>query len=138
MILRNDAQLKLFNGDIGIALVGPEGDLQVCFPSIEDSALQDRERRYAPVRLPLHETAYAMTIHKSQGSELDHVAVVFPNEPSEVITRELLYTGITRAKQSVLLISNEKTLRLAIQTPTQRSSGLLARLSEVSARTESA
>ncbi len=138
MILRNDAQLKLFNGDIGIALVGPEGDLQVCFPSIEDPALQDMERRYAPVRLPLHETAYAMTIHKSQGSELEHVAVVFPNAlPLQLITRELLYTGITRAKQSVLLISNEKTLRLAIQTPTQRSSGLLARVSEVSARTES-
>ena len=97
------------------------------------------ERRYAPVRLPLHETAYAMTIHKSQGSELEHVAVVFPNAlPLQLITRELLYTGITRAKQSVLLISNEKTLRLAIQTPTQRSSGLLARVSEVSARTASA
>jgi len=131
MILRNDPQLKLFNGDVGIALPGPEGELQVCFPVLEDV-----ERRYAPVRLPLHETAYAMTIHKSQGSELDHVAVVFPNVPSPVVTRELLYTGITRAKQSVLLISSEKTLRHAIQTPSQRASGLLARLSEVLASRE--
>jgi exodeoxyribonuclease V alpha subunit len=131
MILRNDPQLQLFNGDIGITLAGPEGELQVCFP-----ALESKERCYAPVRLPLHETAYAMTIHKSQGSELDHVAVVFPIEPSPVVTRELLYTGLTRAKQSVLLISSEKTLRHAIQTPSQRSSGLLGRLSELQASME--
>jgi exodeoxyribonuclease V alpha subunit len=133
MIVRNDLQLNLFNGDIGIALAGPEGELQVCFPSLEDV-----ERRYAPVRLPLHETAYAMTIHKSQGSELDHVAVVFPKEPSQVITRELLYTAITRARQSVLLISSEQTLRYAIQMPTRRGSGLLGRLSEVLVSMESA
>lgn len=132
MIVRNDPQLKLFNGDIGITLVGPDGELQVCFPPLEEV-----ERRYAPVRLPVHETAYAMTIHKSQGSELDHVAVVFPQEPSQVITRELLYTGITRAKQSVLLISSEKSLRQAIQTPTRRSSGLLTRMSEASIFSES-
>jgi exodeoxyribonuclease V alpha subunit len=125
MIVRNDPQLKLFNGDIGITLVGPEGELQVCFPSLED-----KQRRYAPARLPQYESAYAMTIHKSQGSELDHVAVVFPTTLSPVLTRELLYTGITRARQSVLIISSEQSLRQAIQTPSQRSSGLLGRLTK--------
>lgn len=131
MILRNDPQLRLFNGDIGITLVGQRGELQVCFPRMENE-----ERCYAPVRLPMHETAYAMTIHKSQGSELDHVAVVFPKQSPSVITRELLYTGLTRARKTVVLISSEDTLRHAIHSPTRRSSGLLARLTEISARSE--
>ena len=126
MVLRNDPVLNLFNGDIGIALVHPdEGELQICF-LLADGAL----RWVAPVRLPPHETAFAMTIHKSQGSEFGRVALVLPPEPSPVLTRELLYTGVTRARDALLLLASAERLGDAVCAPTVRDTGLLARIAE--------
>ena len=127
LVLNNDHVLRLFNGDIGIALPDAQGELLVHFP---DAAAAGGFRAIAPVRLPRHETAFAMTVHKSQGSEFDAVLVMLPEQRSRVLTRELLYTAITRAKRRVTLVAGETVLEQAIATATVRHSGLLARLDE--------
>jgi exodeoxyribonuclease V alpha subunit len=127
LVLNNDYVLRLFNGDIGIALPDARGELLVHFP---DAATPGGFRAIAPVRLPRHETAFAMTVHKSQGSEFDGVLVMLPEQRSRVLTRELLYTAITRARRRVTLVSGESVLEQAIATATVRHSGLLARLGE--------
>ena len=81
-------------------------------------------RKVPPLRLPEHETVFAMTIHKSQGSEFDKVLLILPGRESPVLTRELLYTGITRAKESVLIWGTEEVVRFAISRATRRTSGL--------------
>ena len=125
IVLANDYVLKLFNGDIGIALPGADGALLVHFP---DANADGGFRAIAPVRLPRHESAFAMTVHKSQGSEFDEVLVVLPETRSRVLTRELLYTAITRARRRVTLAAGAAVLEAAIAAATQRHSGLLARL----------
>lgn len=105
MITRNDYNLGLMNGDIGIALKDSAGKLKVAFPS-DDPLAEVRIRWISPMRLPDVETAFAITVHKSQGSEFNHVALVLPENRSPVITRELLYTGITRAKQNFTLLES--------------------------------
>ncbi|MCR5867195.1 exodeoxyribonuclease V subunit alpha [Aquincola sp. J276] len=127
MVLRNDPLLRLFNGDVGLALPAADGTLLVWFA---EAAAEGGFRPVAPVRLPPHETAYAMTVHKSQGSEFDEVLVVLPARPGRLTSRELLYTAVTRARRRVALSGPEATLTAAIQSPTQRDSGLLARLAE--------
>ena len=127
LVLANDYVLRLFNGDIGIALPGADGELLVHFP---DATAPGGFRAIAPVRLPRHETAFAMTVHKSQGSEFDGVLVMLPQQRSRVLTRELLYTAITRARRGVALVAEQPVLEQAIATPTSRHSGLLARLAE--------
>ncbi|MDF4405462.1 ATP-binding domain-containing protein, partial [Vibrio parahaemolyticus] len=123
MISRNDSPLGLFNGDIGIILPDEEGALRAYFQFPDGSI-----RGVQPNRLPSHETAYVMTVHKSQGSEFTHTAFVLPQLYSPVITRELVYTAITRAKKELSLYSNPKILRRAIETPTKRRSGLTRQL----------
>jgi exodeoxyribonuclease V alpha subunit len=123
MVLRNDYLLKLFNGDIGITLPGPDGALAVHFPDAEGGW-----RRIDPARLPPHQTAYAMTVHKSQGSEFDGVLVLLPEHRSRVLTRELLYTGITRARERVAVSASAGVLAASIAAATHRHSGLVARL----------
>ncbi len=123
MVLRNDPLLQLFNGDIGIALPDAQGELQVHFAAADGS-----HRAVAPVRLPAHETAYAMTVHKAQGSEFDSLLLLLPDARSRVLTRELLYTAVTRARQLVVLASGAPALARAVDTPVQRHAGLLARL----------
>ncbi len=123
MVLRNDYLLKLFNGDIGITLPGPDGALAVHFP--DTGGLW---RRIAPARLPPLETAFAMTVHKSQGSEFDGVLVLLPQHRSRVLTRELLYTGITRARERVAVSASADVLAATIAAATHRHSGLVARL----------
>lgn len=125
MVLANDYALKLFNGDIGIVLPDAQGELQVFFPRSDGGW-----RAIAPVRLPAHDTAFAMTVHKSQGSEFDRVLLVLPEAPSGVLTRELLYTGLTRARRQVDLLAGEPSVRAAVGRPTERHTGLLARLRE--------
>jgi exodeoxyribonuclease V alpha subunit len=125
MVLRNDYVLKLFNGDIGIVMPDDSGALMVFFPE-GDAGF----RAVAPVRLPAHETAFAMTVHKSQGSEFDHVLVLLPADHNPVLTRELVYTAVTRARLRVTLVSGATVLEKAIQTPTRRRSGLPARFQE--------
>ena len=127
LVLHNDYVLRLFNGDIGIALPAADGELLVHFP---DAAAPGGFRAIAPVRLPRHETAFAMTVHKSQGSEFDGVLVMLPEQRSRVLTRELLYTAITRARRRVTLAAGAPVLEQAIETSTARHSGLLSRLAE--------
>jgi exodeoxyribonuclease V alpha subunit len=102
MVTRNDYNLGLMNGDIGIALKDSNNTLRVVFPG-EESGI----RWISPMRLPDVETAFAMTVHKSQGSEFNHVAMVLPETRSLVLTRELVYTGITRAKQNFTLLESQ-------------------------------
>lgn len=123
MISRNDSPLGLFNGDIGIILPDEENALRAYF-QFPDGTI----RGVQPNRLPLHETAYVMTVHKSQGSEFTHTALVLPQVYSPVITRELVYTAITRAKKELSLYGSAKVLRRAIETPTKRRSGLAVQL----------
>lgn len=124
MITRNDYELNLFNGDIGIAMVvpnvglGDQQELRVCF--IADGKV----RQILPARLPEHETAFAMTVHKSQGSEFTDVALVLPESHSPVISRELIYTAITRAKSSFSLYSNRDVLERGVSSRIERASGL--------------
>ena len=131
MVLRNDPLLKLFNGDIGITLPDASGELMVFFADAGGGL-----RAVAPVRLPLHQTAFAMTVHKSQGSEFDAVLVLLPEQRSPVLTRELLYTAVTRARHHVAISASAEVIAQAIDSPTQRSSGLLARLREAAAQAE--
>jgi len=125
MVLRNDYVLKLFNGDIGIVLPDAQGTLMVWFPDPTDGY-----RAIALVRLPEHETAFAMTVHKSQGSEFDAVMVLLPVEPNRVLTRELIYTAVTRARTCMTLVSSANVLEHAIKATTPRHSGLAARLKD--------
>ena len=118
MISRNDSALGLFNGDIGIALDRGQG-LRVWFQMPDGSV-----KSFQPSRLPEHETAWAMTVHKSQGSEFNHAALILPTQLSPVVTRELIYTAITRARQRLSLYTDERVLMQAIATRTERRSGL--------------
>ncbi len=106
MITNNDYTLDLMNGDIGIALKDHTDKLRVVFPA-NDKEHVDGLHWVSPLRLPHVETAYAMTVHKSQGSEFNHVALVLPDTMSRVLTRELIYTGITRAKENFSLIETK-------------------------------
>jgi len=149
MISRNDYELNLFNGDIGIAMMveskvggiaegmadGKKGkkELRVCFATEDTSAnssadpsahAQPNVRQLLPTRLPSHETAFAMTVHKSQGSEFADVALVLPDNHSPVISRELIYTAITRAKKSFSLYSNDEVLAAGVNSQIERASGL--------------
>ncbi|EKT58211.1 exodeoxyribonuclease V subunit alpha [Providencia burhodogranariea] len=126
MISRNDSPLGLFNGDIGIILPDDDDALRAYF-QYPDGTIKGIQ----PNRLPLHETAYAMTVHKSQGSEFTHTALVLPKVYSPVITRELVYTAMTRAKKELSLYCSMKILRRAIETPTKRRSGLAMQLMNV-------
>jgi exodeoxyribonuclease V alpha subunit len=128
MVLRNEPTLGLFNGDIGITLADAgTGELRVWFP---DAGAPGGQRAIAAARLPAHETAFAMSVHKSQGSEFDTVMVLLPAQPSRVLTRELLYTAVTRARSAVWLAAGADRVAEAVATPTQRYSGLRARLRE--------
>ena len=120
MIARNERSLGLFNGDIGIALAGKEG-LRVWFPMPDGTV-----KSVQPGRLPQHETAWAMTVHKSQGSEFEHAALVLPNQFVPLMTRELVYTAITRAKKHLSVYADKQVLKRAIMTATERRSGLMA------------
>ena len=130
MVLRNDHVLKLFNGDIGISLPDEQGELMVYFADAAGGL-----RAVAPVRLPVHQTAFAMTVHKSQGSEFDEVLVLLPAQRSRVVSRELLYTAVTRARHRVSICASAEVLSAAIQSPTRRQAGLLDRLREAGLET---
>jgi len=118
MVTRNDYHLKLMNGDVGLCLPTAQG-LRVAFA--QGAAL----RWVLPSRLDAVETVFVMTVHKSQGSEFDHVALVLPDKMVPVLSRELLYTGITRAKQRLtLVVPQAGVLRQAVAAKILRSGGL--------------
>ncbi|MBW2285843.1 MAG: exodeoxyribonuclease V subunit alpha [Deltaproteobacteria bacterium] len=121
MVTQNDYDLGVFNGDTGIILEDPERDhdLRAFFPSPEGGL-----KKIHPIRLPEHETVYAMTVHKSQGSEFDRVLLILPDRDSPVLSRELIYTAITRAREHVEVWGTEGVFRAAVGRRTERTSGL--------------
>lgn len=120
MVTENDYSLRLFNGDIGIVLPEPaSGTLKAFFAGSDG-----RVRGLLPARLPRHETVFAMTVHKSQGSEFARILMVLPDRENPVLTRELVYTGVTRASESVELWLNEPVFRAAVARRVERASGL--------------
>jgi exodeoxyribonuclease V alpha subunit len=125
MITSNDYNIGLFNGDVGLILPDPESgnELRAYFPSGTGTM-----RKVLPLRLPEHERAFAMTIHKSQGSEFDRVLMILPDRDAPLLTRELIYTGITRAKQSVELLGTAELFQAAVKRRIVRRSGLRERL----------
>ncbi|GLU32534.1 AAA family ATPase [Trinickia caryophylli] len=123
MVARNDYAIGLFNGDIGIALPDARGVLRVYFRTAEGGM-----RAVSPAALPPHDTAFALTVHKSQGSEFDEAALVLPASASRVLSRELVYTAVTRARRAVRIVGTRRVLAEAIATPTRRDSGLAARM----------
>lgn len=111
MITENDYRQQLFNGDIGLSLADADGQLRVWFPEPKGGF-----RAFAPVRLPAHETAWAMTIHKSQGSEFERVLLVMPEDAdAKILGRELLYTAITRARSQIHLMGKEAVILAAVR-----------------------
>lgn len=125
MIMRNDYNLQLYNGDVGIALHegGAGGPLKLFFPA-QDGTM----RSVSPARLPEHETVYAMTIHKAQGSEFGRVLMILPPELSRVMSRELIYTGITRAREQVEIWGAEEVFVRSVERRLARASALQQRL----------
>jgi exodeoxyribonuclease V alpha subunit len=123
LVTRNDYALRVFNGDVGVALPDAAGNLLVHFPVAEGGT-----RSIAPSRLADCETAFAMTVHKAQGSEFDRADLVLPAYDSRVLTRELIYTALTRSRSALTVWGPEEILRAAINRPTARVSGLGERL----------
>ncbi|WP_313024060.1 exodeoxyribonuclease V subunit alpha [Pseudomonas lopnurensis] len=121
MVRQNDYALGLFNGDIGLCLQTGQG-LRVFFEG------DDGFRGFAPARLPSHDSAFAMTVHKSQGSEFAEVLLALPDQPSPLLTRALFYTGITRAKRKVEIWALPERLKEAVVTRAERAAGLADRL----------
>jgi len=125
VISRNDYALRLFNGDVGLILEHQEGkeenqtSLRAFFPGEEGTF-----RAILPMKLPEHETVYAMTVHKAQGSEFDRVLLLLPDRWSEVLTRELIYTAITRARRQVEIWGSLEILGQSILRKIERKSGL--------------
>jgi exodeoxyribonuclease V alpha subunit len=122
LITENDYELGLMNGDTGVIVRG-EGERL--------SAMFEREGRveaFAPSRLESVETLHAMTIHKSQGSQFELAAVLLPAPDSRILTRELLYTAVTRARGRLILVGSEESVRAAVERPVARATGLRERL----------
>ncbi|NVD05986.1 exodeoxyribonuclease V subunit alpha [Vibrio sp. JPW-9-11-11] len=124
MVTRNDHGLGLYNGDIGLCVYDASLDKLKVFFELPDGSV----KAVLPSRVPEHETAYAMTIHKSQGSEFDHTLMILPPDFTPLLTRELIYTGITRAKNRLTLFVDERVLKRGIKVRTERASGLIERL----------
>jgi exodeoxyribonuclease V alpha subunit len=127
MVTRNDYGLRLFNGDTGVAVVRPDGGLAVAFRR-GGSVMS-----LSPARLAGVDTVFALTVHKAQGSEFNRVMVVVPPAESPILTRELLYTAITRAQDELILAGTEDSLRAGLARPIARASGLTRRLWETPA-----
>ncbi len=122
IVTRNDSRAELVNGDTGIVVNAGAGALKVWFPDLKDA--QGEPRLVAPQRLPPHESFYALTVHRSQGSEYDEVACIPGPAESQVNTRELLYTAITRAREKVVVHGSRAALKAATECETSRGSGL--------------
>jgi len=122
LVTRNDPRTGLSNGDTGIVVRDADDRIRVWFPELGDA--EGRPRLVAPARLPPHESFFAVTVHRAQGSEYDEVAVVLGPAESRVATRELLYTAITRARRRVVMYGSEEIVAAAVGRATERYSGL--------------
>jgi exodeoxyribonuclease V alpha subunit len=120
LVTRNDYSLRLFNGDTGVVIEREPGVLTAAFERGEVS----------PTRLAAVETVYAMTVHKAQGSQFRTAAVVLPEPSSQLLTRELLYTAVTRAQDELIVVGTEEAIRAAVGRRAARASGLRARLTD--------
>lgn len=129
IVLANDYLLGLFNGDIGLCLPDESGALRVFFPAADGGF-----RALAPLRLPAHDTAFALTVHKSQGSEFEEVLLVLPAQPVRVLTRELIYTAVTRAAKTVTVAGAGGVFIAGCAARTVRASGLRDRMREAASR----
>jgi len=126
IVTRNDYAARLFNGDVGICLADGDGHLRVWF---EAPGSHGAVRSFAPNTLPLHEGAFAITIHKSQGSEYEHAAVLLPpDSENRILSRQLLYTAVSRTRRGVELWTTPAALQTALRRPIARQGGLRDRL----------
>ena len=128
MILENLPYLNLYNGNIGLILNHPEqpGTLYASFRTTDENGTV--YRNFPLVDLPSYECIFAMTIHKSQGSGFQNVMILMPDKHSRLLTRELLYTAITRAEKRVRLVSSKAAIQTCLQQQTLRHSGLTAQI----------
>jgi len=124
LVTENNHRQRLFNGDIGICLRGDKGAPVAWFPGDAETG----PRPFHPAALPAHESAFAMTVHKAQGSEFDSVWLQLPRQPSPVLSRELVYTALTRARREVHVCASAESLRQALARRVERISGLASRL----------
>jgi exodeoxyribonuclease V alpha subunit len=120
LVTSNDYQLRLFNGDTGVVVASTTGQPRAAFR--RDGGVE----LFAPARLSEVQTVHAMSVHRSQGSQFDRVTVVLPPEGSPLLTRELVYTAVTRAENHVRIVGTREALFSAVQRPIQRASGLAA------------
>jgi exodeoxyribonuclease V alpha subunit len=114
LVTENDYGLQLFNGDTGVVVAAEGGGLTAAFERVDLS----------PTRLSAIDTVYAMTVHKAQGSQFETAAVVLPEPTSPILTRELVYTAVTRARKELILVGSEESVRAAVTRPVARASGL--------------
>ncbi|MDA0166436.1 exodeoxyribonuclease V subunit alpha [Solirubrobacter ginsenosidimutans] len=122
LVTENDYGLRLYNGDTGVVVATEHGRTTAAFERQGEVVL------FPPARLGAVDTVYAMTVHKSQGSQFGTAAVLLPAVTSQVLTRELLYTAVTRAQSHLILAGTEETIRAAVARPVARASGLGGRL----------
>ncbi len=122
LVTENDYGLRLYNGDAGVVVATGPGKVAAAFERRGEPV------KFAPSRLQAIETVYAMTVHKSQGSQFGTAAVLLPPPTSQILTRELFYTAVTRAREQLILAATEETIRAAIARPVARASGLGRRL----------
>jgi len=122
MVTQNNPSLNLYNGDIGICMPDSlsAGKLMVYFQRPDGSV-----KKYLPARVPPCETVFAMTIHKSQGSEFEEVLIVLPEAINPVLTKELLYTAITRAKKTIKVVAGEAVFTETVRQKIERITGLV-------------
>jgi exodeoxyribonuclease V alpha subunit len=122
LITRNHYPLGLFNGDIGVTL--PDAEAGDHHPAVFFAGESGEVRRFQPYQLPEHTTVYAMTVHKSQGSEFDEVLLILPDRDFPILTRELVYTALTRARKKITIWGTRSIIRKAIARQIERTSGL--------------
>jgi exodeoxyribonuclease V alpha subunit len=122
LVTENDYGLRLYNGDTGVVIATGPGHVSAAFER------QGQILEFSPARLAAVDTIYAMTVHKSQGSQFDTAAILLPDPTSRVLTRELLYTAVTRARRELILVGTEEAIRAAVARPVARASGLRTRL----------
>jgi exodeoxyribonuclease V alpha subunit len=123
LVTENDYGLRLYNGDTGVVVAAASRRASAAFERHGEVV------EYSPTRLGAVSTVYAMTVHKSQGSQFATAAVVLPEPTSRILTRELLYTAVTRASERLVLHGTEEAVRAAVARPAARASGLFERLS---------
>jgi exodeoxyribonuclease V alpha subunit len=130
MILKNDYQLSLFNGDIGIIWQNADKEMKAYF------IIEKELKAYPVYNLPSFDTNYAMTIHKTQGSEFENVDILLPHIALEFLNKQLLYTGVTRAQKGVRVFTSEETFTASVNNSADRISGIELRLSEAFANAD--